>query len=959
MIKARLILLLLTLMFGITPNALAVDPADKYINKILPINDHASGAITINTDVGCTGAIYTNVGATQSAGEPVATCSSTTGYATVWYKFSAPPGGAVRISTAAGAGNTLTNSRVALFSAIDVNDYATFNIIACDEDGGSGSFGAMSVFYATGLTVDDVYYIQVDKFDGASAEGTFCLTVEKLNETMLSVTDNCASIYQAPVGSVASYKGWVSLLDDNSKLIAIIKNPAGGPANSYTVVQNANAAAVRQDITSGEYYLNRSYTINNTVSPGASLNAQFFFLTTELTALTAVDPVSSLARLGVTKQTASTCRPDFVTANGTNSELAQTANGISSGVSWIAANINGYANYYIHAVKSYLTAKVFLQGAYDANAGRHKDVTASWANVLNTYAKNQPYNTAPYADTAHEGFGAGTAGGRGKPVFHVTNLNASGSGSLLAALGSNRTVVFDIGGTINNFSWYASTITNLTIDGSTAPAPGITLNHNNITGNNCITFDDLCHDIIVKNIRVRNAGKDGIGVINSYNILFDHISVSGSGDGDLDITNSSYNITVQWSIIGAGKSSWSGAQLIAYEGTKDISLHHNLYATFGTGIGERSPFIHNAVDFVSYPVNYLIADFTNNIVWKWGDANGVWGFGSGVDYGGTLQARNNFYQSVLYPANAIVVNPNSTGAKLYATGNVSGNSGVNPNNVSNVATPWTVATVSTQDVCTAATMVIDRAGPRPLDETDRAFINQVSLANCQGFQSTASFGSYTGTESVANGFFTSLPATTDITDWVMIEIKNAAGSILARRAALLREDGQIVDMDGTSPVSLQGLASGNYSITVRHRNHLSIRTASLQSFTAHALGVNSSLASYDFTTAQSKAFQNPAITSNAAMKNVGAGIFAMWGGNANSNTTVRASGPASLNDYTHLTNIVLNGNTATILNNVYSSADMNMDGIIRASGPASLNDYTTLINIILVGNSATIYTEHQ
>ncbi|MEI9910423.1 MAG: hypothetical protein WDO71_12600 [Bacteroidota bacterium] len=38
------------------------------------INDNAAGAVLINVDAGCTGAIYTNVGATQSVGEPTGSC---------------------------------------------------------------------------------------------------------------------------------------------------------------------------------------------------------------------------------------------------------------------------------------------------------------------------------------------------------------------------------------------------------------------------------------------------------------------------------------------------------------------------------------------------------------------------------------------------------------------------------------------------------------------------------------------------------------------------------------------------------------------------------------------------------------------------------------------------------------------------------------------------------------------
>lgn len=213
---------------------------------------------------------------------------------------------------------------------------------------------------------------------------------------------------------------------------------------------------------------------------------------------------------------------------------------------------------------------------------------------------------------------------------------------------------------------------------------------------------------------------------------------------------------------------------------------------------------------------------------------------------------------------------------------------------------------------------------------------------------TISNFAYTGIETIA-----SVP--TNMTDWIMVELRSPSSptTVIATRAALLLSDGTITDVDGVSAVSFPGQAAGNYYVALRHRNHLGIRSASQV-----ALNGLSSMV-LDFRQSQPTAYQNTAITSNPAMKDLGNGYFAMYGGNANGNTSSRVSGTQLLSDYLYLSNTALSGNNTTITPPIYSSADMNMNGVVRVSGTQALSDYLFLSNVVLSGNNSLILTQHN
>ncbi len=201
-------------------------------------------------------------------------------------------------------------------------------------------------------------------------------------------------------------------------------------------------------------------------------------------------------------------------------------------------------------------------------------------------------------------------------------------------------------------------------------------------------------------------------------------------------------------------------------------------------------------------------------------------------------------------------------------------------------------------------------------------------------------------ENVEASVFNNTAITGDnIVDWVFLELRdnsigNPGATVVQTRAALIQRDGDIVDIDGVSPIYFKNLnASATYTLAIRHRNHIGIATdpvANLQS-----LSEATPVVVTNFTTmTDAQIFGTSAAFTTSGVTNM------LWGGNANGNNKTNFINPGNDKDYLLIT--ALSNNPSGSITNTYNIADVNMNRTVRFINPNNDKDFI-LVNVL--GNS--------
>jgi hypothetical protein len=377
-----------------------------------------------------------------------------------------------------------------------------------------------------------------------------------------------------------------------------------------------------------------------------------------------------------------------------------------------------------------------------------------------------------YAQNAFSGavgFGAIATGGNSGTTYTVTTLADSGTGSFRDAVSaSNRNIVFAVSGYIV-LSSPVSLSSSITINGQTAPSPGIGIMAGEVSASGK-------SNIIIRNLRMRqgnldtDTGKSAFNMGTATNVILDHCSFA-YGQWDTIDAVGAVNITVSNSIIAFP----IGQQFGAHVETGPSTFYGNLWVS----AHNRQPLSKDNTQFSKYFLSLyprfqaLFLDFalkTEDLAFQTLEIFSLEAFPSDnrADSSQNFAVNNVVYNyQAAYTSgntagyfshdiinNYFITGPSTTSAKnayyqmaadqsVYATGNYldSNNDGTLNGAADNtvgsatvLSSPWASTSLSLASLTAAqaVTYVLANAGASPRDEVDAFAVSTVETLGTSG-----------------------------------------------------------------------------------------------------------------------------------------------------------------------------------------------------------------------------------
>ena len=224
-----------------------------------------------------------------------------------------------------------------------------------------------------------------------------------------------------------------------------------------------------------------------------------------------------------------------------------------------------------------------------------------------------------------------------------------------------------------------------------------------------------------------------------------------------------------------------------------------------------------------------------------------------------------------------------------------------------------------------------------------------SLRRTANFQMTSPYSTMGGKFNMVQNSTESIVSTTilqdhganSIVDWVFVELRDASNPTIvsATRSGLLQRDGDIVDVDGVSPLIFSTTTAGSYFVSVKHRNHLG-------TMTAQPIALTSSGTTVDFTSTSLDLYNRTTNFNGFEQATVGT-RRALWMGDTNTDGKVIFSGqdtdkPVVFNAIDQTPLNVLKSQSYVLRG--YGFGDVNLDG--RTIFAGQNNDITPIFNVV-------------